>query len=296
MHENQASQVSMKYSGSATAPRTSVVTTKPRQQRWEEEAAFFDEVALKVSDRMLLIDPLAIQRYSAPGLRRRFNMEFRYKLMGPLQGKRILDVGCGDGLNAVILAMLGADVTGIDISPKAIEVARRRAELNNVSHKAKFICSPIETAALPDKYFDIVWGDGVLHHVIDELEPILQYLRRSLKSDGYFLFAEPVNLCQPLRQLRKMAPERTDVTPGERPLLIGELDLVGRHTAKFHKRYFGLFGRFDQFILTSYNYERSSPFQRFIVNCIDLVDYALLSLPGIQRLASTCVMYGKPGP
>jgi len=272
----------------------SVANVKSRQKRWEEEATFFDEVALRVGDQTLLIDPLAIRRYTAPVLRRRFNKEFRFRLMGPLKGKRILDVGCGDGLNAVMLAIMGADVTGIDISPKAIEVARRRAEQNGVSHKLKFICSPIETAPLPCQLFDIIWGDGILHHVLDDLDAILRNLTQSLKSDGCFLFAEPVNLFEPLRRLRKMVPVRTDCTPGERPMVDSELNHVARYAREFHIRYFNFLGRLDRFVLINYNYEKSPLMRRFIVNCIDTVDYILLSLPVFQRLAGTSVMYGSP--
>lgn len=294
MNENQIGNISIDFEESASTSESCIPRIKPRQLRWQEEAAFFDNVASRTAAQALAIDPLALRRYSASKLRRRFNKEFRFSLMGPLKGKRILDVGCGEGVNAVMLAMMGASVTGIDISAKAIEVAQRRAEHNNVAHRVQFICSPIETAPLTDQSFDIIWGDGILHHVLDDLEPILQHLWRSLKPDGCFLFAEPVNLCQPLRQLRKVVPVRTDCTPGERPLVSSELDLVGKYAEESHKRYYGLFGRLDQFILSSFNYERSSPLQRFIVNCIDLVDYTLLSMPIFQRLASTCVIYGKP--
>jgi len=294
MNENHVGNLSIGFEESVSAPSSLISRVKPRQLRWQEEAAFFDNVASRTAADVLAIDPLALRRYSASQLRRRFNKEFRFWLMGPLQGKRILDVGCGEGSNAVMLAMMGATVTGIDISPKAIEVAQRRAGHNNVAHKVEFICSPIETAPLTDQSFDIIWGDGILHHVLDDLDPILQHLWRSLKPDGCFLFAEPVNLCQPLRQLRGIVPVRTDCTPGERPLVSSELDLVGKYAGESHKRYFGLFGRLDQFILTSYNYERSSPLQRCIVNFIDLIDYTLLSIPIFQRLASTCVIYGRP--
>jgi len=294
MSENQTSNVSMNFENTESTSMSPVSTVKPRLQRWREEAEFFDNVAATTATQVLPIDPLALRRYSASDLHRRFSKEFRFWLMGPLQDKRILDVGCGDGMNAVMMAMMGARVTGIDISSKAIEVAQRRAELNNVADRVQFICSPIETVPLADQSFDIIWGDGILHHVLDDLEPILQHLRPSLKSDGCFLYAEPVNLCQSLRKMRKIVPLRTDCTPGERPLVSAEMDLVQKHAGEFHKRYYGLFGRLDRFILTSHNYERSSALQRFIVNCIDLVDYILLSVPIFKRLASTCVMYGKP--
>ena len=48
-------------------------------------------------------------------------------LIGPPAGRRILDVGCGDGILAVELASRGATVTGIDASPDMIAAARGRA-------------------------------------------------------------------------------------------------------------------------------------------------------------------------
>lgn len=55
-----------------------------------------------------------------------------------------------------------------------------------------------------------------------------------------------------------------------------------------------LLGRLDRFILVKFNYERSAAVRRAMVSAIGLIDYALLSLPLIRRLAGTCVMYGRP--
>src|SRR5205085_11697689 len=104
------------------------------------------------------------ERYTRPVLRRRFSKEFRFRRAGDLRGKSILDVGCGDGINAVMFAKMGALVTGVDISPGAIRVAERRAKVNGVSGSTRFICVPIETADLPDDSFDVVVGDAILHH------------------------------------------------------------------------------------------------------------------------------------
>src|SRR5260221_10746513 len=88
-----------------------------QEERWEEEAAFFDRQAARVAEPTLPIDPLAFARYTRRSLRRRFNKEFRFRILGSLAGKRLLDVGCGDGLNVAMFAKMGADVTGIDVSP-----------------------------------------------------------------------------------------------------------------------------------------------------------------------------------
>jgi len=278
-----------------TTPTASTSDVRPhRQVRWDEEARFFDELAQKVAESTLSIDPLALQRYSRAALRNRFNKEFRFRLLGPLAGKMLLDVGCGDGLNAVMFAKMGARVTGLDLSPGAIEVARRRAEVNGVSERTTFICAPVETADLAPDSFDIVWGDAILHHVLADLELVLQHLARWSKRSGLLLFSEPVNLANALRRLRSMIPVHTDATPGERPLVKSELDLLKSYIPDLRLRHYSLFGRLDQFILTDFNYERSSVGRRAVVNAIDLVDYALLSLPLLKRLGGVCVMCGHP--
>jgi len=140
-----------------SAPVTSTSDrTSRRNDRWEEEARFFDDLAENLDDSELFLDPLALERYSRPDLRKRFNKEFRYRILGQLAGKTLLDVGCGDGLNAVTFAKMGARVTGLDISPGAIQVAQRRAELNGVSERTTFVCAPVETADIAPDSFDIV--------------------------------------------------------------------------------------------------------------------------------------------
>lgn len=53
--------------------------------------------------------------------------------LGEIKGKRVLDLGCGTGLFSVILAKREGIVEGIDISPVAIEIAKKRAIVNKVS-------------------------------------------------------------------------------------------------------------------------------------------------------------------
>lgn len=214
--------------------------------------------------------------------------------MGDLTGKTILDVGCGDGLNAVQFAKMGAKVTGVDLSPKAIEAARLRAQANNVSERTTFIYSPVETLDFPEESFDIVWGEAFLHHVIEEMELVMRRLASYTKPSGLLIFSEPVDLFPPLRRLRLLLPIPVGGTPDERPLVHAEIALVRRHLRDARIRHYTLFGRLDRFILIHCNYERSPVIRRMIVNGIDFIDYVLLSLPLLKNLAGTCAIYGRP--
>jgi ubiquinone/menaquinone biosynthesis C-methylase UbiE len=55
-----------------------------------------------------------------------FNNPNFFKFVGSLEGKKVLDSGCGEGYNTRILAQRGAQVTGVDISQKMIGYARQR--------------------------------------------------------------------------------------------------------------------------------------------------------------------------
>ena len=205
------------------------------ERRWSEEASFFDAAAHNAD--VGPVDPRVIARYTSKR-RRRFSKEFRLRIIGNPAGLRVLDLGCGDGENAMTFAKLGAEVVGVDISPGAIDVCRRRAVANNVVDRTTFICSPVEKANLGSG-FDVVWGDAILHHVIEDLPAILGRARECLAPGGRFVFAEPVDLVPALRALRlRMTAVRAHGTSDERPLQSRELEQVTREFPEARFRYF----------------------------------------------------------
>ena len=262
-----------------------------RETRWASEAAFFDAKAEEASKSLTPIDPLTMLRYSQ-WKRRRVSKEYLFRIIGPLVGKKVLDVGCGDGLLSVQMANLGADVVGIDISPESIEVSRRRAEIDGVSEKAKFVCGPIEAATILGAQFDLVVGIAILHHVIADLETLVPRLVSFAKPGGQIAFVEPVNLFEPLRQLRRFVPIKGDYTPDERPLEPAELAVVRQHIPDLTIRSYNLLGRLVPFVLRGEFYEHSTGPKRMLVEGIWLTDYAVLSLPFFNRLGGTAVLSG----
>jgi 2-polyprenyl-3-methyl-5-hydroxy-6-metoxy-1,4-benzoquinol methylase len=265
-----------------------------RDNRWREEAAFFDRRAEEVQASVGPIDPLALERYGRIPHRRRFNKEFRLHALGDLRGKTVLDVGCGDGRNAVLLAKLGARVVGIDVAPIAVELAKRRALINHLSDEATFVCSPLEIADFAPDSFDVVWGDAILHHLIPELETVLSRMVYWARPGSTMLFSEPINLSPTLRRIRQALPIYTQATPGERPLEVGEINTIRAFIPNLTVRPFALLGRLDRFIIKDHNFERTSPLGQHISSFIAGIDYGLLSLPVLGNLAGQAVMYGQP--
>jgi len=83
-----------------------------------------------------------------------------FRLAGPLAGRRVLDVGCGDGAWALAAARQGAHVVGVDASPAMLAAARARA--HEAGLDARF--QQADAAALPfgDGSFDVVLAITVL--------------------------------------------------------------------------------------------------------------------------------------
>lgn len=265
-----------------------------RQKPWETEASFFDELAARGTDEIKQVDPMAVARYSAPRLRRRFCREFQFRLLGNLSGKSVLDVGCGEGGDSVLLAKLGGRVTGVDVSPGAIEVAEKRAMASRVSDSTRFYCTPIESCTLETGTFDVIWCHAIFHHLIPSLHPVMQKLIDLAAPNALMVINEPINLNRTLRRIRQWVPIHTEATPDERPLEIAELHVLREYIPDMVMRCYYLFGRLDRFILTNSNYERSSSLRRFLSSTIAAVDYGLLRLPVARNLGGQALMYGHP--
>lgn len=82
------------------------------------------------------------------------------KILPPVKPYRVLDIGCGEGKDAVFFAKCGYDVTAFDISKQGIEKARKLAEHNKVN--VNFFKADIFDYR-PDAEYDIIFSSGVLH-------------------------------------------------------------------------------------------------------------------------------------
>ncbi|MGQ9566360.1 MAG: class I SAM-dependent methyltransferase [Candidatus Bathyarchaeales archaeon] len=105
---------------------------------------------------------------------------------GRLKPAKVLDVCCGAGTNGVYLAEKGFDVVGIDISSKAVEYARKKAE--QVGVKAKFMVQNFLELPFKDEEFDFVFDMGCFHHVkIKDRTIFIKGVHRVLKKCGSYL-------------------------------------------------------------------------------------------------------------
>jgi phosphoethanolamine N-methyltransferase len=101
-----------------------------------------------------------------------------------LRDQRILDIGCGIGGPAFVLAeKYGANVVGIDIESDVIARARRRAKDLKVDSRCEFLLVEPGPMAFPDESFDVVVSSGVIMQIEDKPQVFAEALR-VLKPGG----------------------------------------------------------------------------------------------------------------
>ena len=108
-----------------------------------------------------------------------------------LGGKRVLDVGCGNGVYTVEIAKIARFVLGVDLNEKFIEEAMKVREREGVQN-VKFECCSIEEFEYKEK-FDVAIMMEVLEHVTDE-EEVLFKIKELLSENGYLILFVPNKL------------------------------------------------------------------------------------------------------
>jgi len=110
-------------------------------------------------------------------------------LLGDIRGKSILHLQCHFGQDSISMSRLGADVTGVDLSDKAIENAVKIAAETNVS--TKFICCDLyDLENHLDQQFDLVFTSYGTITWLPDLDKWGKLISKFLKPDGKFVFVE----------------------------------------------------------------------------------------------------------
>lgn len=101
-----------------------------------------------------------------------------------LKGSRVLDIGCGGGILTEGLAKQGAFVTGLDVEPASIAVAKQHA--NQAGLVIDYVCQPLENYQAPA--YPIITCLEMLEHV-PRPEMILEHAARLLAPGGYLVLS-----------------------------------------------------------------------------------------------------------
>lgn len=111
------------------------------------------------------------------------------EILGDIRGKTILHLQCHFGQDSISLSRLGAEVTGVDLSDKAIESARKIAKETNSN--TEFICCDLyDLENHLDKPFDIVFTSYGAITWLPDLDKWGKLISKFLKPNGKFIFVE----------------------------------------------------------------------------------------------------------
>ncbi|MDB5332043.1 MAG: Methyltransferase type 11 [Phycisphaerales bacterium] len=216
---------------------------KTKEHGLGAEQAFFDHEAESLDESELLIPPDQVERYrhARPAPLNSPKDALFHRLL-PLDGKRVLDYGCGHGENACLLAACGARVCAFDLSPASILRANQRAEAHGLADRIRFDVFAAGRADYPRAGFDVITGFAILHHLHHSLPAIYAEIDRLLAPHGIACFIEPVANSAMLRVLRRLTPLSADATPDERQLRYAEIQQIqnyGFRSVRFQHFYCG---------------------------------------------------------
>lgn len=193
----------------------------------------------------------------------------------------VLDYGCGEGAYSAIRAAEGnRRVTAVDLSEVAIERARAKVEEQGIEGRVDFRVMNAEALEFPSGSFDLVCGNGVLHHL--DLERSLTEVRRVLASNGRALFLEPMGHNPVINLYRARTPQQR--TRDEHPLLVRDFDLARRYFGRVEATFFHLLSLF------ALPFRAAGGFAD-LLSRLEAADRSLFRrLPAVQRFAWMVVL------
>ncbi|MNW42496.1 Demethylrebeccamycin-D-glucose O-methyltransferase [compost metagenome] len=206
---------------------------------------------------------------------------YREKLLSFSKNKQVLEYGCGLSSYSYLLAHEGSEfVRGIDISDVAVQKANLKAEQEGLAHKMEFLVMDAEKLDFADNTFDLVCGNGILHHL--DLHKSYKELARTIKPDGQAIFSEPLGHNPLINWYRNRTPNIR--TEDEHPLMMADIQLATQYFGKVEIRYFFL----STLALSPF---RKLKFFRGMVAICDNLDKALFSLlPFLKKHAWMVVL------
>lgn len=249
------------------------------QERLTRECEHFEQHYAQEAARG--IEPLNDfdrQRYSSPPADTIFPREFYYHLLAPLRGKDVLEIACGNGIDASICAYNGANVHAYDLSNESIRMTRQRALANKVSPRVQLqVCADLGQA-FPGQKFDHVIGYAALHHL--PLAGLADRVHDRLRPGGVAVFAEPVMNSKALDRLRRCIPiSHAHDTQDEERLTDHDIAQFARPFDRVVRREFQCLSRVWPFFPNNWP----------LAVGLHWLDYQLMKIPALRRFASVVV-------
>lgn len=163
--------------------------------------------------------------------------EWILRTMGDIRGRKILDLGCGDGSLTYILTKSGAVVTGVDNEERGLEYARENlSSVDDGTLKYEFINASAYELPFQNESFDAVVSCEVIEH-LREPDRMLSESSRVLKKDGKFVLTTPYRITEIPRDPNHV----TEYYPSEIRSMLGRFFADADAKSTHHMMWFGLY-------------------------------------------------------
>ena len=199
-------------------------------------------------------------------------------------GKRVLEIGCGNGETTIILRKGGFRVTAVDIDRKFIVLAKNKADKLHL--KIDFRVMNAEKMKLASKGFDAVVGKGILHHL--DPKKAIPEIKKVLKPKGKIFFMEPLGHNPLINLFRRLTPHQR--VSSEKPLKIAELGLLKKNF-RVQLNYLMFLALFSYFFLPFY---KSKFFAKIFLSS-NVLDQKLAKIFGLQKYFWIVIIKGTNG-
>ena len=188
---------------------------------------YFNEVSSDAWDKLTSNEPVSFVRQLVREGREKMQAAIIEKLPNDLRGARILDAGCGTGVLSRMLDEKGAEVVGVDISEKLIEVAKNRSSLNK---NIEYFAGDMKEQSFGN--FDyIIAMDSLIHYSTEDvISSIADFSSRANNSVLFTIIPSTFALRTKLR-LGKYFP-KSERSPEVVPIGWGQLHQLETHGIK----------------------------------------------------------------
>jgi SAM-dependent methyltransferase len=105
-------------------------------------------------------------------------------------GKKVLEIGCGIGTDTISFARGGAQITAVELSPKSLELAKKRSLVFGFTEKIDFREADAEELSdyVEPQAYDLIYSFGVIHHTMDPKRVIEQVRANFVRPGSTFKF------------------------------------------------------------------------------------------------------------
>lgn len=213
-------------------------------------------------------------------------IEDNFILNTNLNNKNILDYCCGNGSYSILPALNEANVYGVDISDKSIELAKKRSEILNISNKCNFNSGDAENLKFEDNFFDLVLCYGSLSYL--DLNESFKELKRVLKPGGKLVIVDSLGY-NPLinrnrrKNIKNYASNYVDQLS---TITHKDLKISLKYFDSYSIKYFDFFTILGKFMKNKFNLNIAP-------KKLNTLDKYFLQIPMINRMSFkfVCVIY-----